>query len=253
MSFRKRFIFPLINTRLMQAILYNPLTEFHQFKLLRFVKRIAIRIGTHEKLLDIGAGELKYRRYFSNCQYISNDLGVGDSEWIYNNIDIVSPAENIPVADASFDHILCTQVLEHIETPDRVFAEFNRILKINGMLYLSVPLSAIEHQVPYDYFRYTRYGLESLGRRFGFEILSVEPHGGIFINIENMIWCAFWLLFPAKRFSWLRYIVYFLLLPIKATTGLLAVLIDPLDRIKNYTINYNFVYRKIDSRSPDLI
>lgn len=244
MSFRKNVVVPLLKSRFLQRLFYSPLFDYHQARLLKFVKEVSSHVKGGERIIDVGAGELKYRNYFMHCDYVSNDLGVGDVEWVYKNIDIVSPADNIPVEPESFDHILCTQVMEHIEYPDKVFLEFRRVLKPGGMLYLTAPLSAVEHQVPFDFFRYTKYGLESLGRRSGFELISIEPHGGIFINIETMLWCAFWQMLPFKRFSYARYLIYLVVLPLKAVTGLLAIGFDIFDSKKEYTINYNVVYRR---------
>lgn len=41
--------------------------------------------------------------------------------------------ERLPVADASFDIVLCCDVLEHVEAPGRVLAEIARVLKPNGL------------------------------------------------------------------------------------------------------------------------
>lgn len=245
MSFRSRVISPLLRSKVFQWVFYSPLLDYHQYCLVRFVRRVSSLIKRGERIIDVGAGELKYRHYFGHCDYVSNDLGVGDAEWVYRNIDIVSPADRIPVEAACFDHVLCTQVMEHIEYPEMAFKEFQRILKPGGMLYLTAPLCAVEHQPPFDYFRYTRYGLDSLGRRSGFELIFIEPHGGVFVNLDVMFWCAFWSVVPFRRFSYGRYLLYFIVLPAKVATGVVALILDFFDYKKNYTINYNVIYRKL--------
>lgn len=245
MSFRSRVVVPLLKSKALQWLFYSPLLDYHQYRLLRFVHKVAAIVKPDEKVIDVGAGELKYQKYFSHCNYISNDLGLGDVEWVYDNIDIISSADDIPVAPASFDHVLCTQVMEHIEYPDRVFQEFHRILKPGGLLHLTAPLCAVEHQAPYDFFRYTKYGLDSLGRRCGLEMIFIEPHGGVFVNMEIMFWCAFWGMVPFERFSHARYVLYFLVLPLKVLTGSLSIVLDFFDFKKDYTINYNVIYRRL--------
>jgi len=68
--------------------------------------------------------------------------------------------------DQSFDAIFCSEVLEHVWAPhvavDNMFAS----LKEGGRLVLTAPFLFPIHGAPHDYFRYTRYGLEVLLKRF---------------------------------------------------------------------------------------
>lgn len=61
-----------------------------------------------------------------------------------------------------FDGVLCNQVLEHVFTPENFLSELYRVLEPGGKLLLSVPFIWDEHEQPYDYRRYTTFGLESL-------------------------------------------------------------------------------------------
>ena len=66
-------------------------------------------------------------------------------------------ATRLPFADNSFDKIICSEVLEHIENYQGVLREINRVLKPEGILAISVPrtwpekvcwhLSSAYHQV----------------------------------------------------------------------------------------------------------
>jgi ubiquinone/menaquinone biosynthesis C-methylase UbiE len=47
--------------------------------------------------------------------------------------------ERLPFADASFDRIICSEVLEHVPDPDLVLAEIARLLKPGGIFAASVP------------------------------------------------------------------------------------------------------------------
>ncbi|TLX20895.1 class I SAM-dependent methyltransferase [Thermomonas fusca] len=244
MSFRRRVIDVLYSSKLLKSVLFNPLAEFHQWRLLRFVRGAASSTAAGQRVIDVGAGELKYKPHFAHCQYVSSDLCIGDGDWSYAGIDIVSSAYDIPVESGSFDAVLCIQVLEHLDAPDRAFEEFHRVLKPGGYAYLSAPLLFGEHQQPHDFFRFTRYGLVSLGKRHGLKVLSIEPHGGCFIAIETTFWAAFWEIMPFRRQTLGRYLIYALLYPIKITTGLMALTLDMLDRKKSMTINYDVIYQK---------
>ena len=80
----------------------------------------------------------------------------------------------IPVEDARFDHVLLTQVLEHIPEPARVLAELHRVLKPGGTLWLTAPLFYAEHERPYDFFRYTQFGLRHVLESTGFEVQELD-------------------------------------------------------------------------------
>lgn len=245
MNIRKTIISTLYKNSWLKKFFFNPLAEYHQWRLLNFVQKAAISLHPDQSIIDIGAGELKYKQNFAHCHYVSNDLCLGDSEWNYDGIDIVSSAYEIPVNKESFDAVLCIQVLEHLDAPDRAFQEFSRILRKGGRIYLSAPLLAGEHQQPYDFFRYTRYGYTALGERHGFRAVTIEPHGGSIIAIETLMWASLWEILPLRRKTAPRYAIYTALYPIKLLTGALALLLDSLDREKNMTINYDVVYEKI--------
>lgn len=48
-------------------------------------------------------------------------------------------AEALPLADASFDGVLCLDVLEHVVNEEAVISEICRVLKPGGTLIISVP------------------------------------------------------------------------------------------------------------------
>lgn len=249
MIFRKRLLELFYSKEYLKLVFFNPFVEYHQWRLLGFVRDVARAVGAGESIIDVGAGELKYKSHFSHCRYVSNDLCVGDEDWNYAGIDVVSSAYEIPVEDGSFDAVLCIQVLEHLDSPDSAFREFHRILKPGGRAYVSAPLLAGEHQQPHDFFRYTRYGFAALGERNGFRVVSIAPHGGCVVAVEMLLWAAFWELAPIRRQSLSRYVVYALLYPVKFMSGALALLLDVLDRKKSMTINYDVVYEKVEADS----
>jgi SAM-dependent methyltransferase len=86
----------------------------------------------------------------------------------------------LPFCDGCFDSALCTEVLEHVPSPERALRELRRVLKCGGQLLITAPMTWGLHYEPFDYFRYTRYGLEQLVIDAGFEVLAVERVGGVF-------------------------------------------------------------------------
>ena len=148
----------------------------------RFVENVAKCVPAGGSILDAGAGESVYKSLFSHCNYRAIDLATGESRWNYENLDYVAPLHDMPIEDGVFDAVLCTQVLEHLEWPRESVKEMHRVLKPGGKLYMTVPMSHTEHQVPYDFFRYTSYGLESICKHAGFRDIDINPFGGLWIR-----------------------------------------------------------------------
>ena len=156
------------------------ISDIGRWYVTNFVRFVSESLPPGTTILDAGAGECAYQSYFSHCKYISADLAVGDNKWDYSNLDYIAPLDNLPIDDASFDAILCTQVLEHLEYPREAVKELFRVLKPGGKLFLTVPMAHSEHQVPYDFFRYTSYGLKSICEHAGFGKIIITPLGGLF-------------------------------------------------------------------------
>lgn len=148
-------------------------------QILAFVRRAAAATPAATRLLDAGAGEGPYRSLFSHCSYVTSDWSSSPHPGALD-ADIISPLDRLPVDDGAFGAVLCTQVLEHVARPELVLAELLRVLAPGGSLWLTAPMVGELHEEPYDFFRYTRHGLESLAEGAGFVDVEVEPLGGYF-------------------------------------------------------------------------
>lgn len=205
-----------------------------------FVKSVAKELISGSSVLDAGAGESVYKKFFSHCNYKAIDLAVGESRWNYSNLDYVGSLHEMPIEDELFDAVLCTQVLEHLEWPRESVKEMHRVLKPGGKLYITVPMSQNEHQVPYDFFRYTSYGLESICKHAGFIEVKIIPFGGLWVRWAYELPRGL-LIFPAaglrsKEFNFLG----IALLPVKVValgivrlTQIILLSLNRYDKIKN--------------------
>lgn len=140
------------------------------------------------RILDAGAGAGPYQKLFEQAQYESADIAKFDKH--YMPLTYVCDLAHLPVEDSRFDAVLCTQVLEHVYQPREVVTEFNRVLRPGGELWITVPLFFEEHEVPYDFFRYTRFALASILSDSGFDVRSIEWLEGYFGTLSYQCWTA---------------------------------------------------------------
>lgn len=93
--------------------------------------------------LDIGAGRgaliAKFKARFgmetSVCDYTDELMGVPGQKVDIANLN----DQNLPYADASFDVVTATEVIEHLEHFRRVIREIHRVLRPGGLCLLSTP------------------------------------------------------------------------------------------------------------------
>jgi SAM-dependent methyltransferase len=126
------------------------------------------------RMIDVGCGRQPYRPYFAHLR----EIVACDHDGARGEVDFTCPADRIPVPDAGFDSILCTEVLEHVPDPGAVWREFARILKPGGQVLLTTPMYWPAHEEPFDFYRFPACGLRSLAEQAGFEVREHWPRGG---------------------------------------------------------------------------
>jgi ubiquinone/menaquinone biosynthesis C-methylase UbiE len=156
----------------------------------RWIAEQAAQTPSGSKVLDVGAGSAPYRALFAHCDYKTQDFSELEDGQLrhggYSRIDIVSKASAIPVPDASFDLILCTEVLEHVPEPIAVIEEFSRIVAPGGRLILTAPLGSGIHQEPYHFYGgYTPYWYEKFLREAGFDPIAIVANDGSLRHIAQ--------------------------------------------------------------------
>jgi SAM-dependent methyltransferase len=133
--------------------------------------------------LDAGSGRSPYKRLLMAQADSVTSIDVEDRA---GEIDLIADIQDLhPFADASFDTILCSQVLEHVPHPWEALSEFARVLRPGGCLVLSVPHLSMIHEAPHDDYRYTRFGLQALSERAGLTVECLNPTGGLFCFLAH--------------------------------------------------------------------
>ena len=142
-------------------------------------------------LLDFGCGRKPYERLFSVKEYIGIDMEQTGHEHSLSKVDVYYDGKNIPFANEHFDSVFCSEVFEHVFNLDEVLIEINRVLKVDGRLLITVPFCWNEHEVPYDFGRYTSFGIRHLLEKHGFEVLTLRKSGN-FARVNFQLWSLYW-------------------------------------------------------------
>jgi ubiquinone/menaquinone biosynthesis C-methylase UbiE len=130
------------------------------------------------KILNVGSGGEIYEqiRKIANAEIVQTDIDPA------RNPDIVADVCDMPMfADETFDYVFMSEVLEHVKTPQAGIDEVFRVLKTDGTLYLSTPFLFPHHDEPYDFYRYTRFGLEHVLRNF--KDVQIKQRNGYYAAI----------------------------------------------------------------------
>jgi SAM-dependent methyltransferase len=137
------------------------------------------------KLVDIGCGNKPYEIWSEGkvSEYIGCDIVQSSS----NKVDVLCEANNIPLKSNSYDTILSTQVIEHVEDHQGLVNEAYRLLNQDGYFILSGPMYWNLHEEPYDFFRFTKHGFKYILEKAGFEICEIYSNGGAWATLGQVI------------------------------------------------------------------
>jgi SAM-dependent methyltransferase len=136
-------------------------------------RRAAERYGSY-RLLDVGCGVKPYYPFFRDGarEYMGVDVVENPAADLHGSV------EALPVPDASFDVVLCTQVLEHTTDPQQAIRELRRVTAPGGRVLASTHGVEVYHPSPEDNWRWTHTGLDRLFRTAEWAAVTVTPVGG---------------------------------------------------------------------------
>ncbi|ATU08089.1 class I SAM-dependent methyltransferase [Methanohalophilus portucalensis] len=147
---------------------------------LKFLKREMSTVSG--KVLDIGGRDFIDRLGFKpGDEYYSYDLTYS------KNVSVIGDAHKLPFKNDSFDYIICNAVLEHVREPSIILSEIYRCVKSNGFVFISVPFLQHIHSDPYDFRRFTNYGLKYELEKTGFNTINIYGSYGIYDVIEYLL------------------------------------------------------------------
>ena len=157
------------------------------------------------RLLDIGCGTKPYQKMCTNVsEYIG--IEIDDSYPLEKKFaDYTYDGKSMPFSNKSFDCALSVEVIEHVFNPDIFFKEINRVLKTDGLFLMSTPFLYKEHGQPFDYARYSSFGLKHILNENGFSVVKEIKTGNgpevVSLTMTNYLLKAFKFKFPFNIFT----------------------------------------------------
>lgn len=222
---------------------------FNPFYIIRGQLYKAIKRNVHYikgDVLDFGCGSKPYISIFNVNSYTGLDYETEVSSKNQNlSADVFYDGKTIPFGDNHFDAAFSSEVLEHVFNPDEILPEIHRVLKPGAHLMLSCPFFWPEHEQPYDYARYSSFGLKHLMEKNGFEVVHYEKTGSYWDCILQSI-ISYIFYFIPHRPMLLQVIFFTLLITPFMLLGLLLSAILP-KRIKrsDFYLNNLIVVKKV--------
>jgi SAM-dependent methyltransferase len=183
-------------------------------------------------VLDVGGRLQPYRPLIGNRlrRYTAVDLR------LTSLVNVVARAEDLPLADARFDLVICTQMLEYAPHPSLVVAEIYRVLKPGGRLLLSVPSAAPD--AGEESWRLLPAGLRTL--LSAFRNVAIVAEGGSVAGLFRTANVCFDIFarYPAARFVY-RHTVC-------PVVNIVGALLDNLSGRRNeqFAVNYSALAEK---------
>lgn len=191
------------------------------------------------RVIDLGCGKAQYKNDIlaTANEYIGVDWENSMHDQL--NVDVFADLNQVLLFDESFaDTILSFQVMEHLREPDLFLSECFRILKNGGCIFISVPFMWQVHEPPYDFYRYTRYGLEYLFSKNGFTDITIEETSGFWQTmVLKFNYHTLRMAVGPLRLFWI---------PLWWIGQVVAPVLDKIDRHPEETASYTVFARKAD-------
>lgn len=196
-------------------------------------------------VLDFGCGSQPYESLFENARsYVGVDIKVSGHNHADSKVDYFYDGRKLPFSDDCFDAVVSFEVFEHVFNLEEVLCEIRRVLKPNGHLLISIPFAWDEHEIPYDFARYTSFGITHLLTKNGFEVTRLIKTTTYVLAVFQM-WIAYLFQHVLPKGRFLRRISQLLIIfPLNVTALVLNAL---LPKRYEYPCNHVVLARKTEA------
>lgn len=179
--------YPILDN-LSKHVIFNPVW-LTQYKLRQCLAKTLgfekIKIG--ESWLDVGCGARPYESLFPNGTYLGIDVIQSGREMSLKSPDVFYDGSNLPFGEMTFDGLLCSQVIEHVRNPEHFLKECCRVLKTGGKIVITAPFVWPEHEEPWDFLRFSSFGINHLIDSCGFDDVSFQKTSGAIETVAQLL------------------------------------------------------------------
>ena len=150
--------------------------------------------------LDFGCGQKPYKDIIHVQKYIGLDIEISGHSHENEEIDVYYDGNKIPFENNYFDSILASEVFEHLFNLEEIIKELFRVIKKDGHLLITIPFVYDEHETPYDFARYTSFGIKHLLEKNGFKVIKIEKSTNYLETVFQMfILYIYQFIFPKNK------------------------------------------------------
>lgn len=132
----------------------------------------------HGRVLEIGSGNRRLEKYLrADTRYIGLDYPPSGQRY-GGRPDVWGDAACLPFRECTMDGVVMLEVLEHLPDPRTALMEASRVVTPIGWVLLSFPFLYPIHDAPYDFSRFTQFGLQQMAADAGLELIRLTERGG---------------------------------------------------------------------------
>ncbi len=232
MHFLNKYFFHQSFQPSLLGIFINPFYFIRRLLFIHIKKKSTQLSG---KLLDFGCGRKPYQNLFDVSEYIGVDIKGSGHDHKLSKVDVFYDGITLPFESEQFNAVFSSEVIEHLSNPEQIIPELCRVMKPGGRLLLTAPFCWNEHEMPFDFNRYTSVGIQQLLQKHGFKILSQEKSGN-FARVCFQL-AALYVFELTKKWGKLGFVVAMLfIIPV----NIIGVLLIPLLPV-NQSLYFNHI------------
>lgn len=182
--------------------------------------------GITGRVLDIGAADRWLEAHLrEHTHYVALDYPATGQNLYGARPDVFADGAKLPFPDNCFDAVFYLEVLEHVPEPAQIMLEISRVLKPAGRAWISMPFLYPLHDAPFDFQRYTPYGLRRDAEKAGLEIVKLE-HASHAIRTAGLIGCLAIAGGVMQLTGWRKVVLALFAMPIIVLVNLTALAIS---------------------------
>lgn len=161
--------------------------QLERYQVCQFIRVEAIpMLKAGMTVLDAGSGHLEEQ--VMRAELLATGITLHTMDMNPGpGVDFTGDVSAMDFASNTYDAVICTQVMEHVRSPEKTCAELARVVKPGGHVFITAPQSAPLHNIPWHFFNPTKFGLQMLAENNGLDVLKIVPQGGHFSQLATAL------------------------------------------------------------------